>query len=187
MISKKNRGVMCLIAGVFVWSLGLVQGRAAGAASGISPEILQGLQWRFIGPTFLGGRVTDVAGVPGDPNIIYVAHAAAGLFKSTNGGTTFASVFENGGTLSVGAVALSPGNPDVVYIGTGEGKPRNSTSFGDGIYKSQDGGRTWQNMGLGDAERFSRIVVDPQKPGIVFAAAMGHEWGPNKERNDEKR
>ncbi|MHB8095027.1 MAG: WD40/YVTN/BNR-like repeat-containing protein [Candidatus Aminicenantales bacterium] len=182
MISKKACCEKKLIALIFVLILCLVPGRATGAVWGISPEIIQGLQWRFIGPTFLGGRVTDVAGVPGDPNIIYVAHAAAGLFKSTNGGTTFEPVFENGGTLSVGAIALSPGNPEIVYIGTGEGKPRNSTSFGDGIYKSPDGGRTWKNMGLTDTERFSRIVVDPRNPDIVFAAAMGHEWGPNKER-----
>jgi len=151
-------------------------------ASKVSPDLLKGLEWRAIGPAVFGGRVTDVAGVPGDPNIIYVAHASAGLFKSVNGGTTFQSIFNDGGTLSVGAISLAPNNPDVIYVGTGEGKPRNSVSFGDGIYKSLDGGRTWKHLGLKDAERFSRIAVNPRSPEIVFAAAMGHAWGPNRER-----
>lgn len=148
----------------------------------IAPELLRGLEWRAIGPAVFGGRVTDVAGVPGRPNIIYVAHASAGLFKSTNGGTTFQSIFDEGGTQSVGAIALALDSPDTIYVGTGEGKPRNSVSFGDGIYKSADGGRTWKNLGLRDSERFSRIIVDPRESNIVYAAAMGHEWGPNKER-----
>src|SRR6185312_12944226 len=121
-------------------------------------------------------------GVPGNPNIIYVAHSSAGLFKSTNGGTTFESVFNDGNTLSIGAIAVAPGNPDLVYVGTGEGTGRNSASFGDGVYKSMDGGRTWKHVGLVNTERFSRIVVNPQNPDIVFAAAMGHEWGPSSER-----
>lgn len=148
----------------------------------ITPEMLKGLEWRSIGPAHFGGRVTDVAGVPGDPKTLYVAHASAGLFKSTNGGTTFTSIFNDGSTLSVGAIALSPQDPNVIYIGTGEGDPRNSTSFGDGIYKSEDGGKRWAHLGLDESERFSTIVVHPQDPDIVMAGAMGHEWGPNEER-----
>ena len=148
----------------------------------VDPQLLQGLRWRSIGPAVFGGRVTDVSGVPGNPNIIYVAHSSAGLFKSTNGGTTFESVFNDGNTLSIGAIAVAPGNPDLVYVGTGEGTGRNSASFGDGMYKSMDGGRTWKHVGLVNTERFSRIVVNPQNPDIVFAAAMGHEWGPSSER-----
>ncbi len=148
----------------------------------VDPKFLQGLSWRSIGPAHFSGRVTDVAGVPGKPNIIYVAFASAGLFKSINGGITFESIFNDGGTISIGAIALSPRNPDVIFVGTGEGNPRNSTSFGDGIYKSVDGGKTWRNLGLRDTERFSRIVINPKNPDIIFAAALGHEWGPNKER-----
>ena len=148
----------------------------------VDPHILQGLSWRSIGPSVFGGRVTDIVGIPGDPNVIYVAHASAGLFKSTNGGTTFESIFDDGNTISIGAIALSPQNLDVIYVGTGEGNVRNSVSFGDGIYKTVDGGRTWKHLGLEATERFSRIVVNPLNPEIVFAAAMGHEWGPNKER-----
>lgn len=155
---------------------------AATAPAQVNPSLLSGLRWRSIGPAMFGGRLTDVAGVPGNPHILYIAHSTAGLFKSTNGGVTWDSIFNDGNTLSIGAFALAPDNPDVIYVGTGEGNPRNSTSFGDGIYKSLDGGRTWKNLALKDSERFSRIIVDPKDPRIVFAAAMGHEWGANQER-----
>jgi photosystem II stability/assembly factor-like uncharacterized protein len=154
----------------------------ASAADAVDPSRLAGLRWRSVGPAMFAGRVDDVAGVPGNPDILYVAGSTAGLFKSTNGGVTFTSVFNDGNTLSVGAVALAPDNPDVVYIGTGEGFPRNSTSVGDGIYKTIDGGRAWKHIGLIDTERFSRIIVSPKDSRVVFAAAMGHEWGPNEER-----
>jgi len=160
----------------------VAQGYPGELENKVSPELLQGLQWRSIGPTVFGGRATDIACVPGDPDIIYQAHASAGLFKSTNGGITFESIFNDGNTLSIGAIALSPKNPDVIYVGTGEGNPRNTASFGDGIYKSLDGGKTWKHLGLKGTERFSRIIVNPLVPDIVFAAAMGHEWGSNKER-----
>src|SRR5262249_52387506 len=143
---------------------------------------LSGLRWRSVGPAMFAGRVDDVAGVPGNPNLLYVAGSTAGLFKSINGGTTFESVFNDGGTPRVGAIAIFPHNPDIVYIGTGEGFPRNSISVGDGLYKTTDGGRTWKRMGLTDTERFSRIIVNPKDPRIVIAAAMGHAWGPNEER-----
>lgn len=152
------------------------------SAQAIDPSVISGLHWRSIGPAMFAGRVDDVAGVPGDPNILYAAGSTAGLFRSTNGGTTFESVFNDGHTLSVGAVAIAPDNPQVIYIGTGEGFPRNSTSVGDGIYKSVDGGRSWKQVGLADTERFSRIIINPRDTRIVFGAAMGHEWGPNEER-----
>jgi photosystem II stability/assembly factor-like uncharacterized protein len=154
----------------------------ASGAGAVDPAVVSALHWRSIGPAMFAGRVDDVAGVPGNPAILYAAHSTGGLFKSVNAGNTFESVFNTGDTLSVGAVAVDPVNPDVVYIGTGEGFPRNSTSVGDGIYKSNNGGRTWTHLGLKDSERFSRIVVNPKDPRIVFAAAMGHEWGSNEER-----
>jgi photosystem II stability/assembly factor-like uncharacterized protein len=155
---------------------------SARAAESVDPARLAGLRWRSVGPAMFAGRVDDVAGVPGNPNILYAAGSTAGLFKSTNGGVTFTSVFNDGNTLSVGAVAIAPDNPELVYIGTGEGFPRNSTSVGDGVYKTEDGGRTWRHIGLKDSERFSRIIVSPRDSRVVFAAAMGHEWGPNEER-----
>jgi len=167
---------MLLIILLFSWSY------AGYSESTIPAELFHGLKWRAIGPTVFGGRVTDVAGVPGNPHIIYVAHASAGLFKSTNGGTTFKSIFDEANILSVGGFALAASNPEVIYVGTGEGKVRNSASYGEGLYKSEDGGMTWQHMGLVETERFSRIIVHPLDSDIVFAAAMGHEWGPNPER-----
>jgi len=148
----------------------------------IDPKLLSGLVWRSIGPAHFSGRVTDIAGVPGDPNIIIVAFGTAGLFRSSNGGVTFTPIFEDAGTLSVGAIALAPGDPSTIYVGTGEGNVRNSVSFGDGLYKSVDAGKTWKHLGLKATERFSRIVISPKDPNVVFAAALGHEWGPNKER-----
>ena len=157
------------------------------AATGPNPltgdgSVLSGLAWREIGPAMFSGRIADVAGIPGNRNILYVGSASSGLFKSTNGGVTFEPVFEDGGTLSIGAIAVRPDDPDVVYVGTGEGAVCNSISIGDGIYRSTDGGATWTHLGLADTERFSRIVIHPRDPRIVFAAAMGHAWGPNEER-----
>jgi len=165
-----------------LWFLVYLMPVSVQAGIKVGQNLLQGLSWRSIGPAHFSGRVTDVAGVPGDPNIIYVAFASAGLFKSVNGGITFDSIFDKAGTISIGAIALSPLDPEVIFVGTGEGNPRNSTSFGDGIYKSEDGGKTWKHLGLRDTERFSRLLINPKNPQIIFAAALGHEWGPNKER-----
>src|SRR5581483_7857985 len=105
---------MCRLALVLIFS-------AAGFAASVNPSTLSALRWRSVGPAMFAGRVDDVAGVPGNPNILYVAGSTSGLWKSTNGGVTFDSVFNDGGSLSIGAVAISPDNPDIVYIGTGEG------------------------------------------------------------------
>lgn len=156
--------------------------RGPGNAIKVDASLLAGLHWRSIGPAVFGGRVVDVAGVRGNPNIIYVAHSSGGLWKSTNGGTTFESIFNDGNTLALGAIALDPDNPNVVYAGTGEGTVRNTASYGDGIYKTLDGGKTWKHLGLENTERFARIVVNPLHTKIVFAAAMGHEFGLNAER-----
>jgi photosystem II stability/assembly factor-like uncharacterized protein len=152
------------------------------AADTVPSEWLHGLSWRGIGPTYFGGRVADIHGIPGNPNIIYAAHSSAGLFKSINGGITFTSVFDTGNTLSIGAIAVPADNPDLIYVGTGEGAVRNSISYGDGIYKSTDGGKTWTHCGLKETERFSKIVLHPHNPDIIYAAATGHAWGPNTER-----
>ncbi len=147
------------------------------------PEIpLNGLSWRAIGPAMFAGRVADVAGVPGNPNLLYVGTASSGLYKSTNGGTTFDPVFETGNTLSIGAIAVQPDAPDIIYVGTGEGAVRNSISFGDGIYKTTDGGRSWAHLGLNETERFSRIAIHPANPRTVVAAAMGRAFGAGQQR-----
>ncbi|MDQ3803465.1 MAG: glycosyl hydrolase [Acidobacteriota bacterium] len=140
------------------------------------------LEWRQIGPANMGGRTADVEGVPGNPHVVYVATASGGLWKTTNGGVRWTPVFERQGTISIGDVALEPGNPEVVWVGTGESNVRNSVSFGDGVYKSTDGGKTWQHVGLRDSERVSRILVHPRDPNTVYVGALGHAFGPNEER-----
>ncbi|HKO97156.1 MAG TPA: hypothetical protein VJU86_09195 [Pyrinomonadaceae bacterium] len=157
---------------------------AAPGASSKSPfeRAFERLEWRSIGPANMGGRTADVEGVPGDPNLVYVATASGGLWKTVNGGITWKPIFERQGTISIGDVALAPSNPDVVWVGTGESKPRNSVSFGDGVYKSTDGGKTWQHMGLRDTERISHIAIHPQNPDIVYVGALGHAFGPNENR-----
>jgi len=140
------------------------------------------LSWRSIGPANMGGRVADVEGVPGDPNIVYVATGAGGIFKTTNGGMNWTPIFDRQTSISIGDIALEPGNPDVIWVGTGESNVRNSVSFGDGVYKSTDGGKTWKNMGLRDTNTISKIVINPRNPDIAYVAAVGHTWGANEER-----
>lgn len=140
------------------------------------------LEWRSIGPANMGGRGADVEGVPGDPNVVYAATASGGLWKTTNGGVTWKPIFEREGTISIGDIAVQPGNPDVVWVGTGESNTRNTVSFGDGIYRTVDGGKTWKHMGLKETEHISAIVINPQNPDIVYVGAVGHAFGPNEER-----
>lgn len=143
---------------------------------------LSNLSWRSIGPANMGGRVSDVEGVPGDPNTVYVATGSGGIFKTTDGGVNWTPIFDRQTTISVGDIALEPGNPDVIWVGTGESNSRNSVSFGDGIYKSTDGGKTWKNLGLKETNTISRIVINPKNPDIVYVAAVGRLWGANEER-----
>jgi photosystem II stability/assembly factor-like uncharacterized protein len=140
------------------------------------------LEWRSIGPAIMGGRIADIEGIPGNPSIAYVASASGGLWKTVNGGVTWKPIFERQGTLSLGDIALAPSNPEVIWVGTGESKTRNSISFGDGVYRSTDGGKTWQHMGLRDTERISAIAIHPQNPDIVYVGALGHAFGPNENR-----
>ena len=140
------------------------------------------LEWRSIGPANMGGRVADVEGIAGDPNVVYIATASGGLWKTANGGFTWKSIFERQGTISIGDIAVQPGNSDVIWVGTGESNTRNSVSFGDGIYKSTDGGKSWKHAGLKDTQYISAIVINPQNPEMVYVGAVGHAFGPNDER-----
>ncbi|MBO0722226.1 MAG: hypothetical protein J2P41_15480, partial [Blastocatellia bacterium] len=153
------------------------------AANGvIDAKTFERLEWRSIGPAIFDGRTTDIEGVPGNPAIVYVASASGGLWKTVNGGITWKPLFEREGTISIGDIALEPGNPEVIWLGTGEASARNSISFGDGIYKSTDGGKSWRHLGLKDTMYISRIVINPRNPNIVYVAALGHSFGPNQER-----
>ncbi len=130
----------------------------------------------------MGGRVTDVEGVPGNPKVFYVATATGGIWKTINAGTMFVPLFDKEKVISMGDIALAPSNPDIIYAGTGEEDSRNSISPGGGVYKSTDGGRTWKLMGLEATQQIGRIVVDPTDPNIVYVAALGHAWNSNPER-----
>src|SRR5678816_3847996 len=139
--------------------------------------------WRHIGPAAFGGRVDDVEAVPGDPRIIFVASASGGVFRSKNNGTTWDATFDKyGNTMSIGDIAIATSNPRVVWAGTGEPNNRQSSTWGDGVYRSVDGGDTWQHMGLRETQTIGRIVIDPRDANVVFVAAVGHLFGPNEER-----
>lgn len=144
--------------------------------------VLAGLSARCIGPANMGGRVTELAVVESDPNTYYVAAAGGGVWKTADGGATFKPIFDDQPTQCVGAVAVCQGKPDVVYVGTGEANPRNSVSWGAGVFRSADGGKTWRNCGLADTHHIGRIAVHPTNPDVAYVAALGHVWGPNKER-----
>ncbi|MGD8689442.1 MAG: hypothetical protein PVI37_05830 [Gammaproteobacteria bacterium] len=140
------------------------------------------LKFRNIGPAIAGGRVSSVVGVPGQPNIMYVGAAGGGVFKSVDGGNSWKAVFTDQATSSIGDITLASGNPDLVWVGTGEPNIRNDITDGHGVYFSPDGGKSWQFKGLADAGQIGRVVVDPRNRDRVFVAAVGHAWGPNKTR-----
>jgi photosystem II stability/assembly factor-like uncharacterized protein len=146
-----------------------------------NPNLYQGMRWRMIGP-FRGGRTVAISGVPGKPNVFYMAPNNGGVWKTTDYGLTWNPIFDDQPTGSVGALAIAPSNPEVIYVGSGEGLRRPDLSVGDGIYKSADGGHTWQHLGLRDAQQIGAILVDPHDPNRVFVAAVGHPYGPNSER-----
>lgn len=143
---------------------------------------LANLPARNIGPANMGGRITDVDVVESDPKIMYIAAANGGVWKTTDGGIVWKPIFNDQDTLSIGAIAHAPSKPDVLYVGTGEANPRNSVSWGKGIYTSKDAGKTWAFSGVRNAGHIGRIVVHPKNPEIAYAAVLGHLWGPSEER-----
>src|SRR5262249_49539362 len=144
--------------------------------------LLRSFRFRSIGPASMGGRIDDIAVSETDPNIIYVGYAVGGLSKSENNGVPFEPVFETYGTASIGDIAIHPRDPNIVYVGTGEANNRQTSSFGDGIYKTTDGGKTFTNIGLKETQTIARIVIDPKNPDTVYVASPGHLFGSNKER-----
>lgn len=148
----------------------------------LTESILNGIKWRCIGPANMGGRIDDFAVVERNPHIIYVGTASGGVWKTTNNGVTWEPIFDDQSTSTIGDVTVAPSNPDIVWVGTGEPNNRQSSSWGNGVYKSTDGGTTWKNMGLHDTHHIGRIVIHPTNPDIVYVAGLGHLWGPNKER-----
>jgi photosystem II stability/assembly factor-like uncharacterized protein len=148
----------------------------------VDPDLLSGLKARSIGPATMSGRVAAVEAVESNPNIVYVGAATGGVWKSTNGGTTWSPIFDDQPVHAIGAIGIFQPNPDIVWVGTGEANLRNSVSYGAGVYKSIDGGRTWRSMGLEKTERIYRIVTHPTNPDVVWVAATGALWGDSAER-----
>ena len=155
--------------------------QVAGTGHASSSAAMPDLHWRLVGP-FRGGRTRAATGVPGEPNVFYVGQVDGGVWKSTDYGRTWNPIFDAEPTQSIGSIAVAPSDSNVLYVASGEGLHRPDLSVGDGIYKSTDAGKTWTHLGLRDGEQIPSIVVDPRDPNRVFAAVLGHPYGPNEER-----
>jgi len=165
----------------FTLLLALCFSERMGLAQTIASDAYSGMKWRMIGP-FRGGKVNAVAGIPGDPAVYYFAANGGGVWKTNDGGTTWKPIFDSQPVASIGALALAPSNPNIIYTGSGENNMYADIAYGNGVYKSTDAGATWQHLGLEDTRHIARILVDPRNPDIVLLAAMGHSFGPNVER-----
>ncbi len=163
-------------------SASAIPGTHASQASELTADMLSGLTPRSIGPAIMSGRFVDIEAVESDPFMFYVASATGGVFRTRNNGVTWEPMFENEASHSVGDIAVFQANPDIIWVGTGERANRQSSGWGDGVYKSTDAGATWTNMGLRDSLHIGRIVTHPSDPDTVWVAAPGHLWGPNEER-----
>ncbi len=158
---------------------GLLLGHSAFAQ--LDEKLLKGMQYRLIGP-FRGGRVLTTAGIAGDPQTYYFGAASGGVWKSVDGGAHWSSLFDHESTASIGSIAVAPSDPNVLYVGSGEGCLRGNISYGDGVYRSNDGGKTWKNVGLRDTRHIPKVLVDPRNPEVVLVAAIGHAFAPSSER-----
>src|SRR5262249_6089223 len=152
------------------------------AASAAPPPLAAGaLKWRLVGP-FRGGRALAVAGVPGQPETFYFGAVAGGVWKTTDTGANWKPLFDKQPIGSIGAIAVAPSDPNVLYVGTGEACIRGNISYGNGVYRSGDAGATWTHVGLDDTRHIGRVIINPRDPNTVFVAALGHAYGPNSQR-----
>ena len=151
-------------------------------AQTLNMEKLKGMKPRSIGPAGMSGRITSIDVVVSNPDIMLAGAASGGVWKTVNGGVTFEPIFDKESVLAIGAVALQQDNPSVMWVGTGEGNPRNSLNGGYGIYKSLDGGKTWKVMGLEKTRHIHRIIIDPKNPNTIYVGAIGSPWGEHPER-----
>ena len=179
-MSTRRLRILCALGAVSVVVATFV---VTAATQSVSPEaaLFSDLKWRHVGP-FRAGRVNAVSGAIGQPNTFYFGSVGGGLWKTTNAGRTWAPIFDSTGVASIGAIAVAPSNPDVIYVGTGEADMRDSIAYGDGVYKSTDAGRTWRRVGLENTRQIGRIIVHPRDPAVVYVAALGHVYGPHPER-----
>jgi photosystem II stability/assembly factor-like uncharacterized protein len=177
MRSSRAARITCALT---VFAAGAINGEGAHAQS-IPESSYAEMQWRMIGP-FRAGKVNAVAGIPGNPAVYYFGANGGGVWKTTDGGTVWKPIFDKEPVAAIGALALAPSNPNITYVGTGVNTITLDLAYGNGVYKSTDGGETWEHMGLDDSHHIGRILVDPHNPDIVLVAAMGHSAGPNEER-----
>ena len=150
-------------------------------AQSIDPSAYQNLEYRMIGP-FRASRTVGGVGVPTQPNVFYMGVNNGGVWKTDDYGRTWNPIFDNESTGSVGDIAVSESNPDILYVGSGEGLHRPDLGVGDGIFKSMNGGKTWEHIGLGDVQQVGRLIVHPTNPDMVYVAGLGHPYGANEER-----
>jgi photosystem II stability/assembly factor-like uncharacterized protein len=150
-------------------------------AGAIDEKLFRGMQWRQVGP-FRGGRALAVEGIPGEPGTYYFGAVAGGVWKTTDGGSNWTPLFDKEAISSIGAIAVAPSDHNIVYVGTGEAALRGNISYGAGVYKSVDAGKTWKNIGLTDTRHIGALIVHPKNADIVLVAALGHAFGPNQER-----
>ncbi|HEY6121532.1 MAG TPA: hypothetical protein VIV66_16345 [Pyrinomonadaceae bacterium] len=176
---KISRIIVFFLSSVFVVAAFRVQGQTN--LSPVAPEFLSALQWRCIGP-HRGGRVLAVSGVRGEPNTFYFGAVGGGVWKTIDAGRTWTPIFDDQPVASIGALAVSQSDPNIIFVGTGEADMRSDISFGAGIYKSTDAGKSWNFLGLADTRQIGRILIDPKNPQLVLVAALGHGFGPNQER-----
>ncbi len=151
------------------------------ASGRIDEKLFNAMRWRQVGP-FRGGRVLAVTGVPGSSNVFYFGGASGGVWKTTDAGANWQPIFDKESIASIGAIAVAASDHNIIYAGSGEACIRGNITFGNGVYKSVDGGKTWKNVGLKDTRHIGALVIDPRNPNIVFVAALGHAYGPNEER-----
>jgi photosystem II stability/assembly factor-like uncharacterized protein len=157
------------------------QTSSSSKASVIDPSLFSAMRWRQVGP-FRGGRVLAVSGVPGEPNVFYFGAASGGVWKTVDAGVIWTPIFDHEPIASIGAIAVAPSDHNTIYAGSGEACIRGNITYGNGVYKTTDGGRTWRNIGLRDTRHIGAVIIDPKNPNIVFVAALGHAYGPNEER-----
>ncbi|MEO8724591.1 MAG: hypothetical protein ABI383_00580, partial [Acidobacteriaceae bacterium] len=150
-------------------------------AQQIPPSLYQDMHYRLIGP-FRGGRAITAVGVPGNPGLYYFGAVDGGVWKSTDAGSSWTPIFDSQPIASIGAIAVAPANPSVLYVGSGEADMRSNIAYGNGMYKSIDAGANWRHIGLDDSRQIGKIIVDPKDPNRLFVAALGHAYGPNEER-----
>ena len=184
---KRARVVFLMMFALSVPSLGLValaqdSDKKEDKAPGLNSSLISALKLRGIGPALMSGRIIDIAVDPVHRSTWYVAAASGGVWKTTNAGTTWTPIFDNYGSYSIGCVAIDPRNRHMIWVGTGENNSQRSVGYGDGVYKSLDGGKSFKKVGLGESEHIGKILIHPRNSDIVYVAAQGPLWAPGGDR-----